>query len=120
MAAFVMQAAPFEDRVRIFTWNLTTADNQGDAIPSDFAGFSDRSIQVAGSLGGGALLWQGSNQFNPTDWATLNNATGEPANWSAPGIKQILEGVVFGRPILTGSSGATCTVIAMCRKPARG
>lgn len=119
MAAYTMVAAPFEDRVRIFTWQLTTADNEGVQIPSDFAGYSDRSIQVTGSLGGGTVNWQGSNQAVPTDWATLNQATGTPATWTIPGIKQVLEGAVFGRPILSGSTGASCTIIAMTRKPSR-
>jgi hypothetical protein len=120
MAVYEMEAAPFEDRVRIFTWTLTSADNEGEPIPPDFAGYSDRSVQVAGSLGGGALMWQGSNQKTPTDWATLNQATGTAAQWNTPGIKQILEGVVRAKPVLVGGSGGSCTVIAMCRKPARG
>lgn len=119
MPAYTMLPGPEEDQVRIFQWVLTSADNEGTPIPPAYAGFSDRSVQVAGSLGGGTISWQGSNQPTPTDWANLNQATGTAAQWSQAGIKQILEAALHARPILAGSSGATCTVIAMCRKPSR-
>lgn len=106
--------------VQIFRWDLTTANDVGAAIGSADSELSDRSVQVFGDPGGGTVVWQGTSDPAEANWETLTTTGGAPANFSDHGIKQILESTLYARPVLLGSLGANCSVIAVCRKPTRG
>ncbi len=106
--------------VHVLRWTLTSAEPEGTPLPDTDSDLSDRSVQVYGDLGGGTVEWQGTSDPGHENWVNLSTTGGSLAAFSAPGIKQILESTLYARPVLVGSSGADCTVIAVCRKPFRG
>jgi len=101
--------------VSLYTWTLTTADDTGDAvvIPSD----ADKSIHVFGTFGSGTVTLQGSNEIGtPTDWGTLHAPDGGNLAFTAGGLEGVSENCLQYRPVLSGSTAATVTVILMTRR----
>lgn len=119
MATPTVTTASGSDNVKVITWTLTTADPDGTPIPDGYSMFSDRSVQVYGTFGAGTVNWQGTSASDISNYATLTTVGGAAATFAAAGIKQILESTLYSRPSLTGSTGATLTVIAVCRRPIR-
>lgn len=102
----------FGDDARVFTWAaLTTTDNYGS--PVELPGWSDRSIQLLGTLStGGAVTMYGSNKASPTltddvDWSILTDPQGNNIALSTLKIEQILEVTRWIRPKITGGDGST-------------
>jgi hypothetical protein len=100
------------------TWaNITTANRDG--APVKFPEHADRTVQLTGTLGGGAPVidWEGSN--DGTNYETLNDPQGSPIGLSALGIEQVLELTAQQRPYLrdtTGDGTTDLTVIAILRR----
>lgn len=111
--------APGNDLVKIYTWTLTTADDVGAPIPPSMCEFSDRAVQCYGTFGSGTVNWEGTNDPAVGNYAALSTVDGAAGTFSAAGIKQMLESTLYARPTLTGSTGATVTVIAVLRRPIR-
>jgi hypothetical protein len=98
--------------IRIVQWSALANGEAGDAIGADFAPWSDRSVQVAGTFGAsGSVLWEGSN--DGINWATLNAPQGTALTWSTAAIKQVLEGALMMRPRVTAGDGTTSLSITM-------
>ena len=94
------------------TWDGMASGDVGDHI--DYIGHADRTVQVVGTFGGATVAIQGS--LNGTEWATLNDAQGNPIEITAPKIEAITEMVLFIRPVVTGGSGTSVSVLLMMRK----
>jgi hypothetical protein len=93
-------------------WVGMTTGDVGDRI--DYVGHADRTVQVVGTFGGATVTLQGS--LDGANWATLNDAQGQPIEITAARIEAVTEMVLFIRPIVTGGSGANVTVLLMMRK----
>jgi|SRR6478752_1285672 len=106
-------ATPTTNTKRVSTgvrqWILTTADATGTKVTSPLA--SDRCVQTFGSFGAGTINMEGSNEEVPLNWAPLHDPQGTAITFTAAGIKQILENPLHIRATLTGSTGASVTVL---------
>lgn len=95
-----------------YTWVLTTADSDG--APAQLPAYPDRTWTATGTFGGGTFAPQGSN--DATNWFGLSDMASAPIGLTAAGMEQTLERSRWVRPFLTGSAGATVTVILVaCR-----
>lgn len=102
--------------VVMFTWTpLTTTNSDGSQV--EMTPWADRCVQVSGTFGtGGTVVIQGSN--DGTTWATLNQAQGSAASFTADSIKQIVETPRYVRPNVTAGDGTTSlTVSLIMRRP---
>lgn len=97
--------------VRIYTWVLTTANADGN--PVDLTPFPDKTVHIFGTFGSGTLTIQGSN--DGSDWQSLRDPQGNAIAKTASYLGAILENPRYLRPNLTGSTGATVTVILVAR-----
>ena len=87
---------------------MSTGDT---GLPASNAAFADRSVQVAGTIAGSTVTWEGSN--DGTNYATLSDTAGSPLTQAAVGIKQALQVTKFIRPVVTAgtASGLTVTLL---------
>ncbi len=90
----------------VIAWEGLSNGDLGDAIP--FGQYADKSVQVTGTFGDGALVLEGSN--NGTDFATLTDLQGNDLNILAAKIEQVTEVTAWVRPRVTGASGASLNV----------
>jgi len=107
------------DNVAVFTWNLTDANDVGAPIPEGYSAYSDRSVQVYGTFGGGTVTWQGTNDPTPDNWVGLSTVASAAATFAAAGIKQILESTLLARPSIAGGTSQDVTVVCVARRPVR-
>lgn len=108
------RAVPSPDQapgVRVYTWSLTTANSDGN--PVDLTAFPDKTVHIFGTFGGGTLTIQGSN--DGSDWQSLRDPQGTALAKTASYLGAVLENPRYLRPNLTGSAGATVTVILVAR-----
>lgn len=97
-------------------WVLTTADSDGEyvSIPE----YADKTVHVYGTFGSGTLALQGTNEDGtPANPISLTDPQGNAIELTAAGIKAVTENPLKARPLLTGSTGASVTVLLVCRKP---
>lgn len=90
-------------------WTALAGGMAGEAV--SFVG--KKSVQVLGAIGTSTVAIQGSN--NGVDWVDLHDQA-VPANeldFTAPGLKGILESTVFVRPNVTAGTGADIEVILL-------
>ena len=98
-----------------FQWTIT-GTNDGAAMP--FAQWADRSVQFAGTWGGGTVVWEGSN--DGTNYETLNDAQGSAISKTANALEQVVEITQFARPkVTTGVTGVTVTCLVRRQQPLR-
>lgn len=110
--------ATYEENAIKVTWEtLTSANAAGAALPSCYMDYSDRSVQVIGTFNGATVAVQGSNDEGTT-YATMNDAFGAAATFTAAAIKQITEVCGFLRPSTSGGGGSQdLDVVMICRRP---
>jgi hypothetical protein len=98
--------------IRRVTWSALANGEAGDMVGPDTATWSDRSVQVAGTLGAaGTVVWEGSN--DGTNWATLNTPAGTPLSFGTAGLKQVLEGALYMRPRVTAGDATTALMVTL-------
>lgn len=104
---------PDGDVVKV-VWAACANGDSGD--PVSLIQFSDRSVQVSGTLGaGGTMVIEGSN--DGTTYYTLNDTFGNPLSITALGLKGIAEIVAYIRPRVTAGDGTTSLVATLiCRR----
>lgn len=79
-----------------------------------FAGYADKSIQVAGTFGaGGSVAVEGTNDGNIANFVPLTDPQGNPIALTAAGIRAITEAVVWVRPHVTAGDGTTSLTVSM-------
>ena len=105
------------DACHVFSWVNLLADpdlDVGQAVK--MCGSDQRVVQVLGSFPGPSRVSiEGSN--NDVDYEILRDPLGTDLDFSAPGIRSILEVPRFTRPRITGGTAATgITVLMMLRK----
>jgi hypothetical protein len=97
----------FQPGLRLVCWEGMLNGDTGN--PLFLARFSDKSVQLIGTLGtGGNCRIEGSNQDGGTPtFLPLNNPQGTVLDMAALGIKEILENTYLIRPNITGGDGTT-------------
>lgn len=102
------QLKGFDGKAMTHTWTLS--DNEsGEAIESPH--YVDRSVQVAGSLGGGTVTLQGSN--DGSNYEVLTDATGAVLSFTASGLKQVLQVTRYIKPVITGATSPDVQIILL-------
>jgi len=99
-------------RSLVVQWSGLAADEAGDPIP--FSQYTDKSVQVGGTLGGAAVRLQGSN--DGTNWFTLTDPQGNPLSFSSPGLEAVSEATRFVRPAVVGGAAASVDVYLLCKE----
>ncbi len=94
------------------TWAGMTTSDVGAEI--DYVGHADRTVQVFGAFGGATVTLQGS--LDRSNWATLNDAQGNPIEITQAKIEAITELVLWIRPHVSGGTGTNVTVSLLMRK----
>jgi len=99
---------------RVIQWTLTDADPTGDWQPNITG--ADRTVQVIGTFGGGTVTMQGTNEVvSPANPVTLKDDLNTAVTFTAAGARFIRENMYNTRPVLSGSTGATVTVLLCTR-----
>ena len=94
--------------VKKFVWTLTGTD-AGYPIP--FSEWADRSIQFAGTWGGGTIVWEGSNDGGTT-YFTLTDAQTTAISKTADALEQIVEVTEYARPRASVSvTSVVCSLV---------
>ena len=105
----ITQLEPYDGSVVKFVWVLTGTN---DGAPMPFTQWSDRSVQLNGTWGGGTVVWEGSNDSGTT-WFTLNDAQGSALTKTADGLKTVVEVTELARPRATvGVTSVTVSCVA--------
>ena len=86
-------------------WVLGSADTGVQVALTDWY---DRSIQIAGTMGGATVVIQGSN--DGVNWVTLRDPASVALSFTATDIKQLLEMALYIRPVSSGGTGSAITV----------
>lgn len=94
------------DRSATVVWSTFTENDTGAAALMPH--FPDKSVQVAGTFGGGTFLIEGSN--DGTNYATLHDPQGNSLSFTAAGIKMVAENSRYIRPRATAGSSASVTI----------
>jgi len=107
MATRPCAVARIDENTVKFSWDtLTTTNADGQPIPSNFADYADRHVQVVGAFGvGGNLRVAGS--LDLSNYAALNDPFGAALNITAASVKGITEIPLLTRPEVTAGDGTT-------------
>jgi hypothetical protein len=104
--------AESDNSTKICTW-VITGTNDGAAFP--FAQWSDKSVQVGAAgdnFNAGTVIIEGSN--DGVTWSNLRGPDSVLLSFTAAGLKQVLETVVYIRPRATVS--VTSVTIVLCAR----
>jgi hypothetical protein len=104
---------PYADRIKVYIWSLTTADATGDALV--IPAFADKTVQAYGTWGSGTLTFQGANHPTSPSWNTLTDGSDNDLTFTADKIEVLAQNPYQIRPVLSGSTGATITVIVVAK-----
>jgi hypothetical protein len=86
-------------------------------VPLSLADANDKSVHVTGTLGGGSITLEGSNNYNSAtgigDWVVLTDPQGNALTFTASNkIEAIMEAVCYVRPSFVGVTNASVYVFA--------
>jgi hypothetical protein len=95
---------------RLYQWVLASGD---DGEPIEAVEFADRSVQVAGTFGGGAVVIEGSNDSSA--YATLTDPQGNDLSIVSAKVEMVTEVTRLIRPRVSGGAGASLTVSLLAR-----
>ena len=88
---------------------LTTTNDVGDGL--DFPPGSERTVQVLGTFGSGGHVKVEGSLDGGTTWAVLNDPSNTPLDFTAAGIKAIMEHTLLVRPHVTAGDGSTSLTV---------
>lgn len=94
------------DRTATVIWTGVTEADTGAA--AQMPHFPDKSVQVAGTFGGGTFRIEGSN--DGSNYAVLHDPQGNALDITSAGIKMVAENCRYIRPRATAGSSASVTV----------
>lgn len=92
------------------TWEAMGDDDTGSSV--FLAGYADKTVQIAGTLGAGTVVLQGSNDANT--WVTLTDADG--SNISGVGMYYVRENPLYIRPVTASGSSNDIDVILVATR----
>ncbi len=94
------------------TWTpVTEADT---CAPVSLPEYADKSIQVFGTFGSATIALHGSNDGGTT-FAALNIPAGTAIGITAAGIKAVLENTEQIKPVTSGGTGSSLSVVVLAR-----
>ncbi len=94
------------------TWSTLTSGDVGGAESA--SRLPDKTIFVSGTLDGGGVTLQGSNNTATGPWGTLNDPQGNALTLTVTGtIEAVLENTRFVRPTSTGGAGSVSYTLYM-------
>lgn len=100
-------------RVHIASWLNMSQSDEGE--PLGTSGSNDRSVQVVGTFGGGAIEIHGSN--DGINYSVLTDPQGIALSFNTSKIEFVTELTLFMKPVVVGGDGTTnLNVIALVRK----
>jgi|JI10StandDraft_1071094.scaffolds.fasta_scaffold55632_3 hypothetical protein len=107
---------PGDGSIITYSWTMVTANDTGAPVP--FAQWADRSVQFAGTWGGGTIVWEGSN--DGTNYETLTDAQTNAITKTANALEQVIEATLWARPRVTVSvTSVVITLLARRNNPQR-
>ena len=86
-----------------FGWLAIPAGDVGQSAVH--GGTGDRTVQVAGTLGGATVTLEGS--LDGVEYHTLHDTFGVELSFTTPALRALLENTVHIRPRVTGGDGTT-------------
>ena|SRR3990167_7608547 len=98
----------------LVTWVALAIGDTGE--PVSLLDYPDKTVTVEGTIGGGTLTMQGSN--DGTNYYSLTDPQGSAIALTAAGIKLITENPVWIRPSASGGA-PTFQVRILCRRSTR-
>lgn len=101
-------------RTILVAWAAMQNGDVGDAIP--FAQYTDKSVQMAGTFGGGGIVTiEGSNDGD--NWSTLTDPQGNDLNFATSKIEMVTEATMFVRPrVVSGDVTTSLSVTLLARE----
>lgn len=93
-------------------WSGLANGDQGSTV--ELPTWSDRSVQVVGTFGGGTLTMQGSN--DGTNWQALTDPQGTDIAKTGNALEQISELTRYIRPSLAGGAAGSVAVTVLARR----
>lgn len=113
MSTVVPTIVDGEGHTVVVTWVLGTGD---DGEPVRYAGAADRTVQIFGTFGGATVTMQGTLENVATTWAPVTDPQGNAIAATGATIEAITELVRQIRPVVTGGSGSSITVLLLMRQ----
>lgn len=98
--------------IKRFTWTPVTENDTCAAVSCP--GLADKSIQVFGTFGSATVALHGSNDGGTT-FAALNIPAGTAIGITAAGIKAVLENTEQIKPVITGGTSQSLTIVVLAR-----
>lgn len=119
MSTIAAVITPISDYTPFAGWKVQwTPVTEADTCASvTLSNYSDRSIQVTGTFGGGSVACQGSN--DGTNFAALTDPGQTTIAITTAGIKQVTEASILTRPNVTGGTGQSLTITMFFRQTIR-
>jgi hypothetical protein len=114
MAVISAAVSRISNNSAVVTWTGATNGDTFQPVPTEFADYADRGIQVTGTFGGAAVSLQGSN--DGVNFSNLSDPQGVTINLTAAGIRQVLEATLYQRPALSGGAGSLINVAMFLRR----
>ena len=112
MATIAPTVLEREGRTTLITWVLGTGD---DGEPVRLTGAVERTVQIVGNFGGASVSLQGSREDVPSNWSPLTDVQGNAIVATSAKLETITELVRSTRPVVTGGTGTSVTVLLLCR-----
>lgn len=107
------------DNVKLAEWTNITENTPDSDIPAvELCEYSDRSVHISGTFGGGTVTFVGRNNEG-ANYQNLVDPQGNQISASSETLEQILELTRYMKPQLSGGTGANITV-SMVLKRNRG
>lgn len=102
-------------KMRLIQWTPLTFSGTDVGAPAELMPFSDRTVQVVGTLGaGGSVRIEGS--LNGTDYSVLTDPQGNALDIATLKAETVMELVRYIRPRITAGDGTTSlTVLILCK-----
>lgn len=102
-------------KIRMVTWPALTFSGTDVGAAVELMPFSDRSVQVVGTLGvGGSVRIEGS--LDGTNYGVLTDPQGNALDIASLKVETIMELVRYIRPRITAGDGTTSlSVFILCK-----
>lgn len=96
-------------------WGSLGPGEAGDHVQS--AHFSDKTVQVSGTLSGASVIIEGSN--DGTNWYPCSDLQGDLINIVSPGLTLVAENPLYIRPNVSGGGGGFGIVVTIVASTVR-
>lgn len=102
------------NEMAVARWEGLTGTDDGE--PVTLVAYGDRSVQVAGTFAGGTpkVIIQGSN--DGVNWITMRDPFNQPLEFTANGLRTVVDVAVYMRPLLEDAAGSDIDVTMLMRR----